>query len=144
MLNLARKLFSSKKKGANRPDFSKPVPAVILHDDESGSLEKLEGKVMHVDEQGCLDMGEVDHAFGATTEEIHSLPCTVIETLQILGDQTCCAICQSEYNVGDHVRTLPCLHRFHQECIDEWLWVSRSCPCCEITALPQAPAAPAA
>jgi hypothetical protein len=39
-----------------------------------------------------------------------------------------CAICLSNYNVGEEVRQLPCAgaHHFHLRCIDDWLKVNHS------------------
>jgi len=42
-----------------------------------------------------------------------------------------CLICISEYEEGEQVRTLPCFHRFHSDCIDRWLANSTSCPICK-------------
>lgn len=42
-----------------------------------------------------------------------------------------CAICLSEFVVGDEIRILPpCGHGFHVGCIDTWLGSHSSCPSC--------------
>jgi len=41
-----------------------------------------------------------------------------------------CVICMIEFNVGDAVRYLPCMHTYHTECIDDWLMRSFTCPSC--------------
>ena len=35
-----------------------------------------------------------------------------------------------EFNIGDAVRYLPCMHTYHMECIDDWLMRSFTCPSC--------------
>jgi len=42
-----------------------------------------------------------------------------------------CPICIVDYKTGDKVKTLPCLHRFHRECIDKWLMMKSDCPICK-------------
>ncbi|VDP45242.1 unnamed protein product [Heligmosomoides polygyrus] len=32
-----------------------------------------------------------------------------------------CAICMIEFEPGEKVRFLPCMHSFHQTCVDDWL-----------------------
>lgn len=39
-----------------------------------------------------------------------------------------CIICFVEFEIGDNVRYLPCMHFFHQHCIDDWLMRSLTCP----------------
>lgn len=42
-----------------------------------------------------------------------------------------CSICIVDYKNGDKLRCLPCFHRFHQKCIDEWLIIKNECPLCK-------------
>ena len=28
------------------------------------------------------------------------------------------------------MRTLPCIHSYHTQCIDVWLQINKACPCC--------------
>eukprot|EP00928_Gymnodinium_smaydae_P072375 TRINITY_DN55749_c0_g1_i1.p1 TRINITY_DN55749_c0_g1~~TRINITY_DN55749_c0_g1_i1.p1 ORF type:complete len:359 (+),score=90.80 TRINITY_DN55749_c0_g1_i1:78-1154(+) len=42
-----------------------------------------------------------------------------------------CMVCLEEFRGGDEVRILPCLHRYHRECVDNWLAVNRHCPVCK-------------
>ncbi|XP_023344855.1 RING finger protein 11 [Eurytemora carolleeae] len=41
-----------------------------------------------------------------------------------------CVICMIEFNVGDLIRYLPCMHTYHTVCIDDWLMRSFTCPSC--------------
>jgi hypothetical protein len=36
-----------------------------------------------------------------------------------------------EYEDGELLKTLPCLHSYHQECIDAWLGGHKLCPICK-------------
>jgi len=49
-----------------------------------------------------------------------------------------CAICLSNYRVGEEVRQLPCQggHHFHRGCVDSWLRLNATCPCCRESLLP--------
>jgi hypothetical protein len=42
-----------------------------------------------------------------------------------------CQICLAHYEVGENVRTLLCLHQFHQLCVDQWLQANAVCPICK-------------
>ena len=43
-----------------------------------------------------------------------------------------CMVCIMEYEDGETVRTMPCLHFFHTDCIDKWLLSrGRTCPICK-------------
>lgn len=47
------------------------------------------------------------------------------------NDKTKCTICLEHYQVGDMIRTLPCFHSFHVDCIDPWLRQKATCPICK-------------
>ncbi|CAN8069134.1 unnamed protein product [Agarophyton chilense] len=73
---------------------------------------------------------------GGSEAEIERLPTHSFEqdSSAETGDgeqQEKCAICLGEYERGDHVKVLPCAHRFHAECVDQWLRVNRICPFCK-------------
>lgn len=42
-----------------------------------------------------------------------------------------CAICMESFVEGESVRTLPCMHKYHVNCIDKWLVGSTKCPLCK-------------
>ncbi|XP_015596259.1 E3 ubiquitin-protein ligase RNF181 [Cephus cinctus] len=41
-----------------------------------------------------------------------------------------CPVCLKEFEIGNLVKTLPCRHTFHKECIVPWLEKTNSCPLC--------------
>lgn len=41
-----------------------------------------------------------------------------------------CAICMGDFQQGDPIRFLPCMHAYHLQCIDDWLLRSFTCPSC--------------
>nr|GLL20868.1 E3 ubiquitin-protein ligase SDIR1-like [Ipomoea trifida] len=46
-------------------------------------------------------------------------------------DELTCSVCLEQVNEGELVRSLPCLHQFHANCIDPWLRQQGTCPVCK-------------
>ncbi|XP_074308230.1 E3 ubiquitin-protein ligase SDIR1-like [Silene latifolia] len=42
-----------------------------------------------------------------------------------------CSICLEQVNDGELIRSLPCLHQYHADCIDSWLSRKGTCPVCK-------------
>ncbi|KAK1431672.1 hypothetical protein QVD17_08204 [Tagetes erecta] len=42
-----------------------------------------------------------------------------------------CVICQMNFNYGERLITLPCLHQYHTKCISDWLKLKKNCPICQ-------------
>ncbi|KAL6526802.1 E3 ubiquitin-protein ligase sdir1 [Orobanche gracilis] len=50
------------------------------------------------------------------------------------GDDLTCSVCLEQVNDGELIRSLPCLHQFHVNCIDPWLRQQGTCPVCKFRA----------
>ena len=74
---------------------------------------------------------------GATHEDVSRLPTQVIAAEDVTRAEgldeslRACSICLEPWAEGAEVTTLPCLHRYHSECIKEWLARNASCPVCK-------------
>jgi hypothetical protein len=49
----------------------------------------------------------------------------------ILAEDANCCICLMDYEQDQDIRTLPCKHHYHKECIDKWLTSRCLCPLCK-------------
>ncbi|KAI4369745.1 hypothetical protein MLD38_018158 [Melastoma candidum] len=75
-----------------------------------------------------LALDENNVRTGASVHQISSLPESKVQN-DSFGEA--CTICLEVPAKGDTIRHLPCLHKFHKDCIDPWLSRSRSCPVCK-------------
>lgn len=83
---------------------------------------------------------------GASDELINSLPLERIDAHSTASVDDAsqaeegrfgqCNICLAPYEEGDQVRILPCVHRFHQSCVDQWLQSNAVCPVCKLSLQP--------
>ncbi|KAK1395412.1 hypothetical protein POM88_014468 [Heracleum sosnowskyi] len=74
----------------------------------------------------ALDENNYQHC-GASEARINGLPESTVQT----DNLEACSVCLETPSIGDTMRHLPCLHRFHKDCIDEWLRRRSSCPICK-------------
>ncbi|KAI3734411.1 hypothetical protein L6452_13879 [Arctium lappa] len=79
-----------------------------------------------------------DHIFllskVASCEKLVKLPKIEISKHDVFdssGNATCCSICLQDFEVGNSAGIFPkCEHKFHPECISQWLLTHNSCPVC--------------
>ncbi|CAL5098349.1 unnamed protein product [Urochloa decumbens] len=74
-----------------------------------------------------MDEPYEQHCFGvapASTEAVVGLP----ETSMKEGE---CSVCLENFDAGNSkLRTMPCNHSFHEQCIFNWLRINHVCPLC--------------
>lgn len=65
----------------------------------------------------------------ASKEDIDNLAVVTIAQEHIDSERQC-SVCMEDFQLGDVVRSLPCHHLFHMDCINPWLHLHNTCPIC--------------
>ncbi len=60
---------------------------------------------------------------------IQTLPTSVVPSTGVILEQEC-QVCYETFVVGERFKMLPCLHKYHVNCIDAWLVRKPTCPVC--------------
>ena len=70
----------------------------------------------------------LDNFVAPQTVHLDVIKTLVTSTITEYSNEVC-SVCMEEYTVRQQVKTLPCCHTFHSQCIDQWLTtVSNRCP----------------
>lgn len=81
----------------------------------------------------ALDEGQANTAPGLSTKELDNLKCIMLTKNSSLLKQRDlhCHICLAGFTISQHVVELPCSHKFHKVCADNWLSHTHDyCPTC--------------
>ncbi|XP_010467363.1 PREDICTED: uncharacterized protein LOC104747432 isoform X2 [Camelina sativa] len=106
-----------------RLDFLEGIENAIEHTINSRNL-------LHMDRDfnEALDENNHHRHGGASTQRINDLPESTVQTDKF---EETCVICLETPTIGETIRHLLCLHKFHKDCIDPWLGRSKACPLCK-------------
>jgi len=84
------------------------------------------------DYETLLELDEHSHAIssGASPEQIGRLPTVQLDKNTTKDQEQSCSICLDKFQTGDVMKVMPCLHKFHSKCLDQWLEIKSTCPLC--------------
>jgi len=83
-----------------------------------------------------LESNSLHHLFqdepkGNPKNPLDLFPTEVFRSEKFRKDDPKCTICLSAYTEGELMKSLPCFHCFHTDCIEQWFKVSCCCPICK-------------
>ena len=118
---------------------SLPFTGILRHPRQRTPDLSLRDRHRHHDIDGMsyeqlLQMfGDGSENRGADDFSIKALPVATIRNVKkdLPEEKRNCSICLDEFENGHRRRTLPCLHGFHEDCVDRWLRSNASCPICK-------------
>ena len=82
-----------------------------------------------------LDTISSQHSYpedGLTLLQINRVaPDCIYEPASPDEEELTCCVCVEAVEPGNRMRSLPCKHCYHPDCIDRWLQMHRTCPMCK-------------
>lgn len=130
-----RNLNRQRRQQGERP-LSMASLRLVLRERELTDGNDYDGLLNFSDESGPA-MQALFTSMGATVEEINRCPQRTLHRGDDLlkpssnGVMPSCSVCLELYEEGSVVRTIPCFHTFHTQCIDPWLSQKAQCPVCK-------------
>ena len=125
----------------NNRDNEEPFFNFRLERNRRNSNDEINNNnINNIDDGGndrALDniLNEEDNSFSRDdyNEIIKYIPSNTINKAKNPSDiNSKCIICLAELKIGEKESTLPCLHIFHSNCIENWLKQKRTCPICKL------------
>ena len=101
----------------------------------SGACMELAAQTFQVHTDGLTNGGLTNDGLtngGLAKELLALLPVHTVVACDVVVS---CAVCQESAVTDEKLRTLPCLHRFHVDCIDTWLAMATTCPVCKTSVI---------
>lgn len=77
------------------------------------------------------DLAAMQHASTSSPQKQQDISIDVSNSKGSSDDELTCSVCLEQVNVGEVIRSLPCLHQYHASCIDPWLRQQGTCPVCK-------------
>ncbi|CAG9320396.1 unnamed protein product [Blepharisma stoltei] len=81
-----------------------------------------------------LDKDMYNKGNGIKTYELDAIPISQYNSSNNKEESTC-NICLEDFQDGETIIRLPCMHIFHKNCGDDWLERKNSCPICKISVI---------
>ncbi|CAF3372628.1 unnamed protein product [Rotaria sp. Silwood1] len=83
------------------------------------------------DYENLLELDASVNKQALSNDQINTLPTEKFRhSANTTAEENQCSICWDNFEPNQTLRRLPCLHRYHQSCIDNWLKTSSLCPVC--------------
>ena len=94
----------------------------------------IDDLLLEFEQEDIIDIGKKENLFKEedAKEILRYIPSSIIQEEKNKNENNYkCLICLYEFKVGDKVSTLPCLHIFHIDCLQNWIMRNTWCPICK-------------
>ncbi|KAM6595612.1 hypothetical protein CsatA_006136 [Cannabis sativa] len=126
IIDCGRKVVNNKEYYNSNEEVGVDVSIKVLLVDELPQFDLDYDDDIDVDDD--YDMNDVPIRFVAASEE----SIEKLEKVQVKDNQIFCSICLEDVSIDLEAAKLPCTHAYHEECIVEWLQVSKFCLNCRV------------